>query len=374
MAETRRYRLDFARAISVCLCVFVFQAVFLIPATPAHAQERVWDGIYTSAQAARGKLAYDQFCSRCHNLELTGAERGPAIKGSGFLSTWEKDTVGGLFTKIRDTMPQGRVGTVADADNLDILTYILQQNGLPPGTIELKNDIASLTEIRMSRRSVWGGVFTTAQADRGKAALVQNGCNACHGAELEGGRGPSLKGERVIESWQNGSLNRLFTKIHDTMPPLNAEQVPVAAKVDIIAHLLAANGFPTGSTELRLDSDVLEGILITKKGAESTGPPNFTLVQVVGCLTERPNKRWALTGATEPVTARDNSRPPNDNASGIDKGPGTLTFELISVRPAFEPELHKGHRMEARGLLYRDSDSAELNLTSLDIVAPECRN
>ena len=381
MAETRRYRQerssrggDFARTIFLSLCVFVFKAVLLIPAPPARAQERVWDGIYTAAQAARGKLGYDQFCSRCHNVTLTGAERGPSIKGSEFLSKWEKDTVGGLFTKIRATMPQGRVGTVADADNLDILTYILQQNGLPPGTTELKNDIASLDEIRMSKRSIWDGVFTTAQADRGKAALLQNGCNGCHGAELEGGRGLSLKGDRFIEAWQNGSLNRLFTKIRDTMPPLNAEQVPVATKVDIIAHLLAANGFPQGSTELKLDSDVLEGILITKKGAESTGPPNFALVQVVGCLTGRPNKRWALTNATEPVATRDETRPPNDNASGIKKGPGALTFELISVRSAFKPELHIGHRMEARGLLYRDGDYTELNLTSLGMVGPECGN
>jgi cytochrome c5 len=358
----------------LCLWVFLFKAVLLIPAPPAHAQERVWDGIYTAAQAARGKLGYDQFCSRCHNVALTGAERGPAIKGSEFLSKWEKDTIGGLFTKIRDTMPQGRVGTVADADNLDILTYILQQNGFPPGTTELKNDIASLDEIRMSKRSIWDGVFTAAQADRGKAALLQNGCNGCHGAELEGSRGPSLKGERFIEAWQNGSLNRLFTKIRDTMPPLNAEQVPVTTKVDIIAHLLAASGFPPGSTELKLDSDVLEGILIAKKGAESTGPPNFTLVQVVGCLTERPNKRWALTNATEPVATRDETRPPNDNASAINKGPGMLTFELISVRSAFKPELHMDHRMEARGLLYRDGDYAELNLTSLDMVGPGCGN
>ena len=371
MADTRRYRQDFARTISLCLCVFVFEAVLLISVPAAQAQGRVWDGIYTEAQAARGKLAYDQFCSRCHNLTLTGAERGPSIKGSEFLSKWEKDTAGGLFTKIRDTMPQGRIGTVADPDNLDILTYILQQNGLPPGKAELKYDIASLNEIRMSKKSIWDGVFTTAQADRGKAALLRNGCNGCHGAELEGGSGPSLKGERFIDAWRNGSLNRLFTRMRNTMPPLNPEQVPAATKIDMIAHLLAANGVPPGAAELKLAPDALEDILITKKG-ESSGPPNFTLVQVVGCLTERPNKRWARTGATEPVTARDNTRPPNDNASGISKGPGALTFELISVRSAFKPELHMGHRMEARGLLYRDGDYAELNLTSLDMVASAC--
>ncbi len=346
--------------------------LFLGVSLPARAQ-RIWDGVYTAGQAARGKVQYDQACSRCHNLALIGTERGPSIKGSAFLSNWEKDSVGGLFTLIRDTMPKGRIGTVMEEDLLDILTYILQQNGFPPGTAELKN-IAFLSDIRISKRSVWDGVFTAVQADRGKTALLQNGCNGCHGAELQGADGPSLKGERFTAAWQNGSLNRLFTKIRDTMPPLNAEQVPAAAKVDIVAHLLAANGFPPGPAELKLDTDVLEGILITKKGAESAGPPSFSLVQVIGCLTERPNKRWALTNATEPVTTRNETRPPAETASAIDKPPGGQTFELVSVRSVFKPELHKGHRLEARGLLYRDGDYAEINLTALDMVASDCRN
>ena len=92
---------------------------------------------------------------------------------------------------------------------------------------------------------IWDGVFTVAQAERGKSALQQNGCNGCHGAELEGARGPSLKGDRFITVWENGGLDKLFSKIRDTMPPLNAEQVPINTKVDIIGYLLQVNGFPS---------------------------------------------------------------------------------------------------------------------------------
>src|SRR5262245_60251490 len=154
-------------------------AILLEVTSPAHAQQnsgkKMWDGVYTTTQAASGKTNFDLSCSRCHNVALIGSERGPAIKGSEFLSHWEKDTIAGLFTKIRDTMPQGNAGTVTDDVKLDILTYILQQNGVPAGTKELPKDLASLEEIRMSRKGIWDGVFTAAQADRGKAALLQNG-------------------------------------------------------------------------------------------------------------------------------------------------------------------------------------------------------
>src|SRR6185436_2588944 len=112
-------------------------------------------GVYSPAQAARGKANFDLSCSRCHNLALIGSERGPAIKGATFLSHWDKDTIAGLFTKIRDTMPQGNAGTVTDDVKIDILTYILQQNGVPPGPTELPKDLASMEEIRMSQKGIW---------------------------------------------------------------------------------------------------------------------------------------------------------------------------------------------------------------------------
>jgi mono/diheme cytochrome c family protein len=351
-------------------------SVVLLIAIPLHARQggskRVWDGVFTSAQAARGKVNYDLSCSRCHNLALIGSERGPAIKGNSFLSRWEKDTLSGLFIKIRDTMPEGGPGNVTDDDKADILSYILQQNGFPAGTVELTKNPALLDEIRMTRKGIWDGIFTTAQADRGKAALLQNGCNGCHGAELEGARGPSLKGERFIGAWEDGSVSRLFTKIRDTMPPLNAEQVAAPTKIDIVAYLLLANGYPAGPAELNLDQEALDNVLITKKGSESAGPPNFTLVRVMGCLTQRPNNRWALINASEPITTREET-----SAGPIQStpaGPGTQSFELVSVRPAFKADAHKGHKMEARGLLYRDSNYAELNLTSLEMAGQNCTN
>jgi len=346
--------------------------VFLFPSSLVYGQRKVWDGVYTADQARRGKAEFDQTCSRCHNLALIGSERGPAIKGPAFLSHWDKGSVADLFIKIRDTMPEGGPGTLSDETKIDILSYILQQNDFPAGAGELKKDVSSLEDIALSKKGIWDGVFTTAQADRGKAALLQNGCNGCHGADLAGERGPSLKGERFIKAWENGSVGRLFTKVRDTMPPLNAEQVTPSTKVDIIAYLLQENGFPMGTTELGVDADTLESLQIVRKGMDSTRAPNFALVQVVGCLTQDPNGRWILTNSTDPAVTKEEAATPTGLKAAETIAIGTETFELVSVVPSFKPESHKDHRMEARGLLYREPSYAELNLTSLTMIASTC--
>ena len=348
-----------------------FFLTILLAASVTFAQQstptKIWDGVFTAEQARRGKGEFDQTCSRCHNLALIGSERGPSIKGDPFLSHWEKGSLADLFIKIRDTMPEGGPGTLNEDVKTDILSYILQQNGFPAGNAELKKDLSFLEDIRMAKKGIWDGVFTTVQADRGKAALSKNGCNGCHGEDLSGARGPSLKGERFIKEWENSSLNRLFIKIRDTMPPLNAQQVSESDKVDIIAFLLQTNDFPAGSTDLALDT--LEGLQIVRKGIETAGVPNFSLVQVVGCLVEGPNGRWVLANSTEPTPTKDEAATPK---SAEAQRLGTATFELVSVSRSFKAETHRGHKMDARGLLYRDPRFAELNLTSLTMVSSTC--
>jgi mono/diheme cytochrome c family protein len=350
-----------------CLCVFLSLSLTSAAQTP---EKKIWDGVFSSDQAARGKPAFEGSCARCHNVALVGSERGPAIKGSAFLSHWEKDNLAGLFIKIRDTMPQGGSGTVSDEVKIDILSYILQQNDFPAGKEDLKLDLSSLEDIRLAKKGIWDGVFTTAQADRGKAALLQNGCNGCHGPELAGDRGPALKGERFITDWENGSVNRLFLKIRDTMPPLNAEQVAPAVKLDIVAYLLQVNGFPAGTTALAADD--IESVQIVKRGAEAAGAPNFSLVQAVGCLTPGQNKRWILTNASEPVATKDETATPTTLKVAEAKPLGAQTLELVSVSPSLNPETHKSHKVEVRGLLYRDPKYVELNLTSLETVSTSC--
>jgi len=96
---------------------------------------RIWNGVYTSAQAERGATVFQSHCSECHHEDLSGGE-GPALVGNSFMVKWEMSSVERLFHKIRDTMPEVGSGNVTDAQKLDVVAFILQQNGYPAGELQ----------------------------------------------------------------------------------------------------------------------------------------------------------------------------------------------------------------------------------------------
>src|SRR4029078_9231941 len=75
-------------------------------------------------------------------------DRGPALKGERFMTTWGGGGVGRLFEKIRDTMPTFATSTIDEATKLDIVTFILQTNGFPTGGAELNPDALDKIKIR----------------------------------------------------------------------------------------------------------------------------------------------------------------------------------------------------------------------------------
>jgi len=357
------------RVIAACAIVAAASIGIVAQQRPKNVRE----GAYTADQAQRGKAGFEGVCMRCHGAALTGSEgNGPPIKGPAFLAHWDKDTLGSLWVKIRDTMPLGVAGTLTDDVKLQILAYILQQNGFPAGATELPGDVSALDEINIQQRGVWDGVFTAAQADRGGQSVAR--CQGCHGPQLGGtDRAPALKGDGFVANWENGSVNKLFLKIRDTMPPSNTDSLSPEAKLDVVAYLLRENGFPAGSSELAANADALDSLQITRKVGD-TGAPNFALVQVVGCLTPGQPSGWRLTNATDPVVTRDNT--PNATAleTAKSKALGRQTFGLVSIDAAAKSGALDGRKVEARGLLYRDGSYADINLTSLKPLGTSCSN
>jgi len=218
---------------------------------------------------------------------------------------------------------------------------------------------------------IWDGVYTEAQAARGKDAFVTS-CSNCHNLDLSGSaRAPALKGDRFMLSWQNGSVNNLFVKIRDSMPATYPETVADDVKLDIITYLLQVNSFPAGPSELRLNAGELESVQIVQKGRR--GVPNFSLVQVVGCLERGPGQAWVLAKTSEPAVTKDDTPSTAAIQDAVSQPLGTQSFVLVSAG-AFSPASHIGHKMEARGLLYRDGGENRLNLTSLQMAASTCAN
>jgi hypothetical protein len=109
----------------------------------------VWDGVYTNAQADRGKEQYTQYCSDCHVDTLMGDGMTPPVAGGDFLSNWNGLTVGDLFERIRITMPLNNPGSLARNLNCDILAYIFSFNNFPSGQTELPHDTPKLKQIRI---------------------------------------------------------------------------------------------------------------------------------------------------------------------------------------------------------------------------------
>jgi len=101
------------------------------------AEPRIWQGVYTAAQAERGKETYTSTCLRCHGADLMGVT-APALSGDRFFASWGGEPIDRLFVKIRDTMPPTfSTSAIDDKTKLEIVTYILQTNGFPAGTAEL---------------------------------------------------------------------------------------------------------------------------------------------------------------------------------------------------------------------------------------------
>jgi mono/diheme cytochrome c family protein len=116
--------------------------LLLLALAAAQSRPSIWAGAYTSAQADRGKAAYQDHCARCHG-ETAATARYPLF-GAGFIDQWEERTLADLFRKISDTMPPGAATTVAERDKIDVVAYLLQQNGFPEGGAELTTDAGAL--------------------------------------------------------------------------------------------------------------------------------------------------------------------------------------------------------------------------------------
>jgi S-disulfanyl-L-cysteine oxidoreductase SoxD len=106
-------------------------------------------GVYTDAQAARGKAFYSDMCLQCHGGELEGVEEDPALAGRRFLSHWDKRSVGALHAYIDKAMPPGNGGALGAVAEADVVAYILSRNGFPAGSSPLPADPTGLNGIAL---------------------------------------------------------------------------------------------------------------------------------------------------------------------------------------------------------------------------------
>lgn len=222
-------------------------------------------------------------------------------------------------------------------------------------------------EAQKTVRTVWDGVYSRAQAARGKGEYELH-CASCH----DTGEAPSLFGDAFMRRWFEDNLNTLFGKIRETMPADAPGSLDDNTDVDIMAFMLEASGFPSGANELSSRAEWLTGIVVADKSGPGGPVPNFSLVQVVGCLTQSADGLWMLTKGTEPERTRDAGGAPAPDLKTLDSKPlGNRVFRLLDFS-AVGRDAQKGSKVQATGLLIRQPNDDRLNLTSLQVVGQSC--
>lgn len=118
--------------------------------------------------------------------------------------------------------------------------------------------------------SVWDGVYTKAQAQRGEA-IYGHLCASCHGDKLTGKESedsPALTGRDFESEWKGRTVGDMFRKILRKMPQDNPGKLSPQESVDLTAFILSFNGFPADKTELPPQNEALVLIRFDAKKPE----------------------------------------------------------------------------------------------------------
>jgi alcohol dehydrogenase (cytochrome c) len=117
-------------------CIAAALIAVIIAAQPASPP------VFTPAQAAAGRAAYDANCANCHMPDLAGRNEAPPLAGGSFLNAWRNRSTRDLFDLISATMPPNAPSLSAD-QYLAITSYILQRNGAAAGAAPLTSSTAA---------------------------------------------------------------------------------------------------------------------------------------------------------------------------------------------------------------------------------------
>ena len=91
--------------------------------------------------------------------------------------------------------------------------------------------------------------FSSSQVSQGRWEFSQK-CAVCHGAQLQGGGAPALKGREFVAQWNGKSLKDFYNYVHSNMPLGQGGELNSQEYADIVAYVLAHSGLPAGNEKL----------------------------------------------------------------------------------------------------------------------------
>ena len=118
-------------------------------------------------------------------------------------------------------------------------------------------------------RTIWDGVYTLKQAERGQSLIDQH-CSMCHGKNLFGSRAaPAIAGAEMLFVWDGRTLAELRETMRTTMPPGQIGTITDQEFVDIIATILQVSAYPANDNiDLSSQEMELEKIVFKREKPE----------------------------------------------------------------------------------------------------------
>ena len=101
-------------------------------------------GVYTAAQAERGKKTFGEKCSGCHEPSR--------FSGDTFHEAWDGKALKEIWDIASGTMPEDNPGSLKQQEYGDILAYFLSLNEYPTGDSELEGNAAAMAAIKVEKK------------------------------------------------------------------------------------------------------------------------------------------------------------------------------------------------------------------------------
>lgn len=212
-----------------------------------------------------------------------------------------------------------------------------------------------------AKKTVWDGVFTTEQADRG-ATTFGITCARCHGPKLEGNNAKALTGDVFWRDFQSRTVDYLLNYMSKNMPNDAPGTLSPVTYLELTAFILSRNEFPAGTADLT--AAAAPGIEIIPKGGAKELPEK-TFARVVGCLAKG-GSGWIVNNATAPERVDGTAATPGDATRAL----GDRSFPLLFVITRLDRMA--GHRVSVRGNLVGEGGTSGINVTEVTSVGTTC--
>jgi alcohol dehydrogenase (cytochrome c) len=128
--------------------------------------------------------------------------------------------------------------------------------------------------VRAQQRASAARVFTTEQADAGRA-VYRTQCASCHLEDLRGSNeAPPLAGANFMAAWGDLTTGDLAERIQKTMPPANPGSLSDEDTINVVAFILYANGSTAGAQPLAASTSIeIASVATGQAPASSPGAP-----------------------------------------------------------------------------------------------------